>query len=220
MVSFKIPKNISEATILRLSLYLRCLNILKKENIKIVSSKKLEERFQISSDQLRKDLAYFGEFGRRGKGYDVEKLHKTIIKILDLKREKKLIIVGAGHLGQALADFQGFNSGGFKTVALFDKDPEKIGKYTKKGTPILSVENLEDFLKKEKVKIGVIATHPSSAQEIYERLIKSGVKGILNFAPIQIKEKEGVVTLNVDLKIRLETLSFYLKSGITKAKGF
>lgn len=220
MGSFKIPKNISEATIIRLSLYLRCLSILRNEKIKIISSKKLEERFQISSDQLRKDLAYFGEFGRRGKGYDVNNLFKTITKILDLRREKKVVIIGAGHLGQALADFQGFNSGGFNTIALFDKDPEKIGKKTKKGTPILSVDELEDFIKREKVKIGVIATHPSSAQEIYERLVKSKIKGILNFAPIQIKEKEGVITLNVDLKIRLETLSFYLKSGITKVRGF
>ena len=212
MASFKIPKNISEATVIRLSYYLRCLNILKKEKIKIISSKGLEERFQISSVQLRKDLAYFGGFGRRGKGYNVNNLLKTIIKILDLKREKKVIIVGAGHLGQALADFQGFNSLGFKTIALFDKDLEKIGKITKKGTKILSVDLLEEFIKKEKVKIGVIAVHPSSAQEIYDRLTNCGIKGILNFAPIQIKEKEGVVMLNVDLKIRLETLSFYLKN--------
>lgn len=211
MVSFKFQKNISEATISRLAVYLRCLNILKNEGIKTISSKKLEERFQISSAQMRKDLAYFGEFGKRGKGYDLKKLIDIIIRILDLKKEKKVIIIGAGHLGQALADFQGFNSMGFKTVALFDIDKEKIGKMTKKGTEILSIDNLEEFIKKEKIEIGVIAVHPSSAQEIYDRITNCGIKGILNFAPIQIKEKKGVITLNVDLKIRLETLSYYLK---------
>lgn len=210
MPSFKLKRNISEATISRLSVYLRCLNILKSEGIKTISSKQLEERFQISSVQMRKDLAYFGEFGRRGKGYNVKKLIDTIVRILDLKKEKKVVIIGAGHLGQALADFQGFNSMGFKTVALFDVDPEKIGKMTKKGTAILSIDNLEEFIKKEKIKIGVIAVHPSSAQEIYDRMTNCGIKGILNFAPIQIKEKEGVITFNVDLKIRLETLSYYL----------
>lgn len=211
MDSFKLKKNISEATISRLSVYLRCLNILKNEGVKTISSKQLAERFQISSVQMRKDLAYFGEFGKRGKGYNIKKLIDTIIKILDLKKEKKVIIIGAGHLGQALADFQGFNSMGFKTVALFDIDKEKIGKMTKKGTAILSIDDLEEFIKKENIKIAVIAVHPSSAQEIYQRLTDCGIKGILNFAPIQIKEKEGVITLNVDLKIRLETLSYYLK---------
>lgn len=212
----KILKKIPEATVIRLSLYLRCLNLLKNEGLKTISSKKFEERFQISSAQLRKDLAYFGGFGRRGKGYDIEKLYESIENLLDLKREKKLIIVGAGHLGQALGDFQGFNSGGFKTVALFDNDKEKIGKFTKKGKPILDVNEMEEFIKKEKVKIGVIAVHPSSAQEIYDKLVKSGIKGILNFAPIQIKEKENIITLNVDLKIKLENISFYLKHNKIK----
>lgn len=218
MVFFKVKKNIPEATIVRLSFYLRSLNILKNEGLKTISSKKLEERFEVSSVQLRKDLAYFGEFGTRGKGYNINNLIKTIIKILDLQKEKKVIIVGAGHLGQALADFQGFNSFGFKTIALFDKDKEKINKRTKKGTPILNVDNMEEFIKKEKVNIGVIAVHPSSAQEIYEKLVGAGIMAILNFAPIQIKEKENVLTLNVDLKIRLETLSYYLKTGIYKPK--
>ncbi len=212
MKDYRSSKDIPEPTIYRLSVYLRCLQSLEKEGIEFVSSKDLEEKFQISSAQMRKDLAYFGDFGRRGKGYNVKNLINWIIKILDLNREKNVIIIGAGHLGKALADFQGFNSNGFKTLALFDKDPEKIGQKTKKGIPILSIDNLEEFIKKEKVKIGVIAVHPSSAQEIYDRLVKSKVKGILNFAPIQIKEKKGFHIINVDLKIRLETLSFYLKS--------
>ena len=203
---------ISEATVNRLSIYLRCLQDLEKEGRQTVSSQELAKQFHLNSAQIRKDLAYFGAFGTRGVGYPIFPLKNQIIRLLKLNKEKTLIIMGAGHLGQALADFQGFNSGGFKVVALFDIDPAKVGKNTKKGTPILHVKHIREIVKKHHVAIGVIAVRPQAAQETYDTLMKAGVKGVLNFAPARIKEKASTKLRIVDLKINLETLSFFVKS--------
>ena len=204
--------NISEATVNRLSIYLRCLQALEKEGNETVSSQGLAKQFHLNSAQIRKDLAYFGAFGTRGVGYTISHLKAQIVRLLKLNKEKTVVIVGAGHLGQALADFQGFNSGGFQVVALFDIDPAKVGKKTKKGKSILHVRRIPQIVKKHRVAIGIIAVHPQSAQDIYDTLAKAGVKGILNFAPAQIKEKPQAKLRAVDLKINLETLSFFVRN--------
>jgi len=201
---------ISEATVNRLSVYLRCLQILEREEEASISSQQMAKRFHLNSAQIRKDLAYFGAFGTRGVGYSIPHLKAQISRLLKLDEEKRVVIVGAGHLGQALADFQGFNSGGFKVVALFDIDPAKVGKQTaKRGIPIHSVEQINALVREQRVTLGVIAVHPQSAQEVYDELVKAGVKGVLNFAPAQIKEKPKARLKAVDLKINMETLSFF-----------
>jgi redox-sensing transcriptional repressor len=201
---------ISEATVNRLSVYLRCLQILEREGGTTISSQEMAKRFHLNSAQIRKDLAYFGTFGTRGVGYSVDNLKAQIARLLKLHEEKRVVIVGAGHLGQALADFQGFNSGGFKVVALFDIDPAKTGKATaKREIPILPVEEMDALVRARRVTLGIIAVHPQSAQEVYEQLARAGVKGILNFAPTQIEERPSVRLKAVDLKINMETLSFF-----------
>jgi len=203
---------ISEATVTRLSIYLRCLQALEKEGRQTVSSQELARQFHLNSAQIRKDLAYFGAFGTRGVGYCIANLKDQIIKLLKLNKEKAVVIVGAGHLGQALADFQGFNSGGFRVVALFDIDPAKVGKKTAKGKSILLAKPIPEIVKKYHVAIGIIAVRPQSAQAIYDTLLKAGVKGVLTFAPAQIQEKPQTKLRAVDLKINLETLSFFLRN--------
>jgi redox-sensing transcriptional repressor len=204
--------NVSEATINRLSIYLRCLQTLEKKGRETVSSQELARQFHLNSAQIRKDLAYFGAFGTRGVGYCIPHLREQIVKLLKLNKEKTVVIVGAGHLGQALADFQGFNSGGFKVVALFDIDPAKVGRKTRKGKIILHVRSLPEVARKHHVTIGIIAVHPQSAQDIYDTLLKAGVKGVLSFAPAQIKEKPQTRLKPVDLKINLETLSYFVRN--------
>jgi redox-sensing transcriptional repressor len=201
---------ISEATVNRLSVYLRCLQILEREGEATISSQQMAKRFHLNSAQIRKDLAYFGAFGTRGVGYSIPNLKAQISRLLKLDEEKRVVIVGAGHLGQALADFQGFNSGGFKVVALFDTDQAKVGRNTaKRNIPILPVEEINTLVRDQRVTLGIIAVHPQSAQEVYDELTRAGVKGILNFAPAQIKEKPKARLKAVDLKINMETLSFF-----------
>lgn len=203
-------QNISEVTINRLSLYLRCLLILEEEGVAKVSSQDLARRFHFNSAQIRKDLAYFGEFGVRGVGYNVRELREHLQHILGLDEEHHVVIVGSGHLGQALAGFKGFNSGGYKVVGLFDVDPRKIGHVTRKKMKILDMVLLKETIQNYNADVGIIAVHPESAQEIYDKLTSYGIKAILNFAPTRIHEKMGVRLQYVDLKIYLETLSFYL----------
>ncbi|HPR63535.1 MAG TPA: redox-sensing transcriptional repressor Rex [Thermoanaerobaculia bacterium] len=203
-------QNISDVTINRLSLYLRCLITLEDEGTSTVSSQELARRFHLNSAQIRKDLAYFGEFGVRGVGYNVPLLREHLQRILGLTVEHSVVIVGAGHLGQAIAGFKGFNTGGFKVVGLFDTDPKKIGHVTRKKMEIKDVVHLKDIIQETGADIGVIAVHPESAQDVYDRLTSLGIKAILNFAPKRIQEKIGVRLEYVDMKIFLETLSYYL----------
>lgn len=214
--------SISESTIQRLSVYLRCLNQLDEEKVEQVSSLELAERFHLNAAQIRKDLTYFGEFGVRGVGYEVKVLKEHLIRILGLDVEHPVVIIGAGHLGQALAGFKGFNSGGFKVVGLFDVDPQKIGQVTRRGITIQPVDKLKEVVEATEANIGVIAVHPEGAQEVYDKLTATGIRAILNFAPKQIQEKVGVKLIYVDLKIQLETLSYNLKTmgyGKKKKRG-
>lgn len=203
-------QQISDVTINRLSLYLRCLTLLEEENATTVSSQDLARKFHLNSAQIRKDLAYFGEFGVRGVGYNVKQLKDHLQRILGLKEDHPVVIVGAGHLGQAIAGFKGFNTGGFKVVGLFDVDPKKVGHVTRKKIEIFDMSRLRDVIQETRADIGVMTVHPESAQEVYDKLTSYGIKAILNFAPKRIQEKIGVRLEYVDLKIYLETLSFHL----------
>jgi redox-sensing transcriptional repressor len=205
-------RDISELTTGRLSVYLRCLTYLESINQKTVSSHDLAERFHLNSAQIRKDLACFGEFGTRGVGYDVSRLKQHLVRELGIDRTRNAVIVGAGNLGMALADYRGFNSNGFHVVGLLDSDPEKVGRASRSGIPVIAFDRLLETIRDQQVEIGIIAVTADSAQAVHDALANAGVAAILNFAPAQLRLRPGVKVRSVDLRINLESLSFHLKT--------
>ena len=210
------PRSVSEFTATRLSIYVRCLAVLEAAGVRHVSSQDFASRFDLNSAQIRKDLATFGEFGVRGVGYEVSELQKHLTSILGLDRTRRVVIIGAGHLGQALADYGGFQSGGFAIAALFDNDAKKIGTRTRTGVAVRDIADLAGVVARESVEIGVISVPASAAASVARRCVAAGLKAILNFAPVRLNLPPQVRVKNVDLKINLETLAFYVPSPATK----
>lgn len=203
MKTLKIP----EATIMRLSVYSRYLTEVDRKGIITISSGDIAEGVGVSPAQVRKDLAYFGEFGIRGVGYNVKDLHKDILKILGLSTEWSVSIVGLGNLGLALSTYRGFKERGFIITSLFDNDPNKIGRIID-GVEVMPIERIEEVVPRMKTQIGAITVPSAHAQEIANKLVKSGVKAILNFAPIVLNVPPEVELRNVDLSVNLEVLTF------------
>lgn len=199
-------KRFSESTIRRLSHYYRVLEEVHAEGQRMISSHLLAEREDITSAQVRKDLSYFGSFGRRGLGYNVEHLRTEIRAILGLDRRWKVALVGAGHIGAALLAYRGFGDQGFDVVAVFDSNPERIGQ----TLGDLVVQDIARLPECEGVEMGVIATPVRAAQEVADMLVGAGVRGILNFAPRKLRVPEGVTLRNVDMTMEFESLSFVL----------
>jgi redox-sensing transcriptional repressor len=206
---------ISELTTSRLSVYLRCLNILAANGIKTISSQALAEQFNLNSAQIRKDLGYFGEFGVRGVGYFVEDLRDHITKILGLDHPHRVGIVGAGRLGTALANYNGFGRSNFTVVALFDNDQQKIGKRLgEERTLVQDVEQLGAVIKAEAIDVMVIAVPARAAQRVLNQIMSAGIKAVLNFAPVSLTSRKGVKVKTVDLTTSLESLSYFLARPI------
>jgi redox-sensing transcriptional repressor len=203
-------EEVSPLTLNRLSFYLRCLRHLQELGIKRVSSQEMAQRYHLSATQIRKDLAQFGEFGIRGVGYDVEVLGDRLNSLLGLDRKHALVIVGMGNLGTALAQYLGFNYGAFYVVAGVDNDPKKIGRRVGSFT-VRSSADLKEVVKDSGAEIGVLAIPAEAAQENYDALAEAGVKGVLNFAPVRLKRRPDVPLKNVDLRINLEELAFFLR---------
>lgn len=208
MKTLKIP----EATIIRLSVYSRYLKHLERKGVITASSGDIADGVNGSPAQVRKDLAYFGEFGTRGVGYNVVDLNRQIMKILGLGRDWNVVIVGAGNLGSALAQYKGFQERGFNILAVFDNDIKKVG-MTIGGVPIYPTSKLRDFVKESDVEIGIIAVPARYAQDVVDILVDTNVKAILNFAPRVINVPEGIEVRNVDLAVNLEILTFSLENG-------
>lgn len=202
-------EKISELTTSRLSIYLRCLNELAASGVKTVSSDGLAKQFHLNSAQIRKDLAYFGEFGVRGVGYYVDDLRDHLIKILGLDRQHRVGIVGAGRLGAALADYHGFTQSNFKVVALFDSDENKIGQ-TVGSVKIHDVNDFEAVALAENINLVVLAVPAQYAQGVLEQVSKAGIKAVLNLAPTPLKVDKNTKLKTVDLTISLEGLSYFL----------
>lgn len=209
---------VSRLTTKRLSLYLLCLNELESAGVKTISSQDFAEQFHLNSAQMRKDLAYFGEFGVRGVGYYVSDLKDHLVRILGLDKRYNIIIVGAGNLGRALADYAGFNTDEFKVVALFDNSMEKVGTVTKKGVSVHHIDDLQRFVEREKVDIAAIAVPAQSGQYILDRIVEAGIKAIINFVPTRLTIPPGVEVNTVDLKIQIERLAFHLTDGWKRTK--
>lgn len=205
-------ETISELTTGRLSVYLRCLSFLESQGQKTVSSGEMADRFHLNSAQIRKDLACFGEFGTRGVGYDVKRLKEQLVQELGIDRIRNVVIAGAGNLGMALADYAGFNENGFHIVAMVDSDPAKVGRTSRAGIPVLPAGRLGEIVRKHRVEIGIIAVPAEGAQAVYEAFADAGLHAVLNFAPMQLRLRPRVKVKSVDLRINLESLSFYLKN--------
>lgn len=211
-------EKISELTTNRLSIYLRCLNELAASGVKTISSDDLARRFHLNSAQIRKDLAYFGEFGVRGVGYYVETLRDYLTKILGLDNERRVGIVGAGRLGMALADYQGFTQSNFTVVALFDADEKKIGEKVGE-VEIYDIKRFDEVVASEKIDLIVIAVPAQFAQNVLEKATRAGIKAVLNFAPTPLKADENTKLKTVDLTISLESLSYFLAQPSANGTG-
>lgn len=202
-------QTISKATIDRLPLYYRTLRLAQDDGMDIISSDELGRRLELTPEQIRKDLALFGQFGKKGVGYYVNELKFNVGKILGLDNHWNIAIVGIGHLGVALANYQNFIALGFNLVALFDNDPNIIGK-TVNHVKVKSIDELQSCAKNLKIDIGVIAVPAQFAQQVAEKLVKANIKGIWNFAPVKMRVPEDVKIVNEDLSVGLSRLSYYI----------
>jgi redox-sensing transcriptional repressor len=202
-------KEIPDIVIGRLPLYLRALQRMSQEGRQVTSSQELGERLGISAAQIRKDLSQFGEFGKQGTGYNIEYLKDQLRKILKLDRVWEMAIVGAGDVGHALARYQGFRDRGFQVTKIFDNDLKKIGTQLDDFT-ILDVSNMVDIIRSSNIKVAMVATPAAFAQEVVDKLVESGVKAILNYAPIQIITPLDVRVQYIDPATHLQRMSYYL----------
>ena len=204
---------VSELTTNRLSVYLRCLSVLEDAAVRRISSQALAEQFHLNAAQIRKDLAYFGEFGVRGVGYYVRDLKRHLRQILGLDRKLRVAIMGAGNLGLALADYPGFRQEGFEISALFDTLKEKVGRQSRGGVPIHDIADLKKIARREGVRIAVIAVPAPYAQHVLGLVVAAGIKAVLNFSPGALQAPPDVKLKSVDLTVSLESLSFFLAQG-------
>ena len=205
-------KEISPAVIKRLPRYYRYLGELVEKEVVRISSKDLSERMQVTASQIRQDLNNFGGFGQQGYGYNVQYLYNEIGKILGLDRENNIIIIGAGNLGQALANYN-FEKRGFKTIGLFDANPRLVG-MSVRGVQIHDIGELDEFLKKNDVQLAALTLPKQHAREMALELIKYGVKAFWNFAPIDLNLPDDIIVENVHLAESLMTLSYRIHSRV------
>ena len=205
--------SISRATVDRLPLYFRTLRLIRSEGSESVSSEELGRRIGVTPEQIRKDLASFGAFGKKGVGYHVAELVNNISQILGLDRKWNIAIIGVGHLGWALANYRNFASLGFHLAALFDQNPAIVGQLIN-GVDVLSVADLETTIISRNIQIGVIAVPAGEAQTVADRLVAAGVHGIWNFAPVRIRVPDDVQIVSEDLSVGLSTLSYHLRRQV------
>jgi redox-sensing transcriptional repressor len=204
-------KKISESTVRRLSLYLRVLQEAEPLGQATISSEELASRGGTTSAQVRKDLSFFGSFGKRGLGYSVPELLDAIREILGLNRTWRVALIGAGKIGSALFSYRDFQRRGFRIRAVFDSDPSKIGQAWGDLT-VRGDEEMEELLASERIEIVILAVPGEVAQSVADRVVGAGVRAILNFAPVKLRVRDSVALRNVDMALELEGLSFTLVS--------
>ena len=209
MKEFKIP----EATVSRLSVYSRYLTEVEKQHIVSISSGEIAEGMGGTPAQVRKDLAYFGEFGTRGVGYNVKQLNQEIKNILGLSKKWNMILIGAGNLGSALSQYHGFRERGFEIKGIFDNDLNKVGLMLN-GLPIYPINEMADYIEANCISIAIIAVPGDYAQDVADILVETPIKGILNFAPVVLTVPDEVEVRNVDLSVNLEVLSYNIENNL------
>ena len=202
--------DIPRKSIYRLSIYQRCLERLKENGLKTVSSNALAKAAGVKSTQLRKDLAHFGQFGTRGLGYNVEALIEVITGVLGTNSLLPVILVGVGNLGVALLRYKGFVKEGFEISAAFDADPNRA-KFVKADVPVMGVSLMAQFINENNVKIAILAVPAETAQEVANNLVQAGIQALLNFSPTVLKTPDDVTVNSVDLALELEHLSYFVK---------
>ena len=201
--------SISKATVDRLPRYYRCLRQMTDEGVEIASSEELGRRLAINPEQIRKDLALFGQFGKKGVGYYVAELKESIGSILGLDQHWNVAIIGMGHLGAALANYQGITRLGFRLAAIFDVNPVVIG--TRVGERrVEDIAYLAEIIAERDIRIGVIAVPAAAAQDVADRLVAAGIRGIWNFAPVNLRVPSHIPFVSEDLSVGLSSLSYYL----------
>ncbi len=206
------PPKVPEATIKRLSIYMRVLRDLEKKGVEVISSAELADICGVNAAQIRKDLTYFGEFGIRGVGYYVKELHFDIRRVLGLNQKRNVALVGVGNLGRALASYRNFAEHGYTFVAAFDVDPKKVGTYLPSGVPIHAMEDMPRVAAEKGIEIAIITTPAEAAQAAADMVVRSGIKGILNFAPVQIQVPPDIKVKKVDLTTEFDNLVYHLYS--------
>ena len=206
------PELIPNPAVRRLSLYLRQLEAFKRKDRRTISSKQLGESLGLTDAQVRKDLAYFGQFGHPGIGYRVDDLIARVRHILGTDKTWNVMLVGAGNLGRALLAYQGFDAKGFKLVAVFDAHPDKVGKQQGPFT-IQPMADLAETVKRQAIRLAIIAVPADFAQDVADQLVAAGVRGLLNFAPVSITVPPDIALNAVDLAVQLEQLSFQVNVG-------
>ncbi len=205
-----LPRKIADSTVRRLAIYLRFLEEFERKGAGTLSSEALATRAGTTSAQVRKDLSFFGSFGKRGLGYDTHALAERLRTILGLTRRYRVILVGAGRLAGALVQYAEFGARGFDIVAVVDQDPAKIG--TRWGELVIAdVAKLEKIVKQGNIEIAILVTPADPAQGLVDRLVSAGVTAILNFAPVQLHGPEGMDVKNVNLAVEIETLSYAIQ---------
>ena len=202
--------DIPRKSIYRLSIYQRCLERLKDNGLETVSSSALAKAAGVKPTQLRKDLAYFGQFGTRGLGYNVDALNEVITGVLGTNSLQPVILVGVGNLGAALSRYNGFGKEGFEISAAFESDAERREKVTA-GVPVLPAETMADYIREHRVKMAILAVPVEAAQAVANQLVAAGVQAILNFSPTVLNVPERVIVNSVDLALELEHLSYFVK---------
>jgi redox-sensing transcriptional repressor len=197
----------------RLPLYARALAALESQGRFVVSSKELGEAVDVSDAQIRKDLAYFGRFGKQGRGYDVQKLLDELRRILGLNRQWRMVLVGTGRLGRAIIGYEGFQPQGFRIIHAFDSDPAKIG--TKIDELVVrSTAEIEEALAQEPADIGIVAVTAETAQSVIDRLVKCGIKAILNYTPVTAHVPASVQLKRIDPVLSLQGMTYHLKVAV------
>ncbi|SHE52464.1 redox-sensing transcriptional repressor [Marinitoga hydrogenitolerans DSM 16785] len=205
----KIPK----PTIKRLAMYYRCLENKKSMGLQKTSSKELAESLHIKASQIRKDLSYFGEFGKRGVGYDIDKLQSSIKTILGLNKKWNVAVIGVGNLGSAIANYTGLEKNGFFIKAGFDKDKTKIGTQISAGVLVYDMKDISKVCTEKNIEIAILTVPAEVAQKVADQLVKTGIKGILNFAPTSLTLPENIAVENVDFTISLKALTYDIVSN-------
>jgi redox-sensing transcriptional repressor len=202
-------QQIPDIVIRRLPIYVRTLRTLTDNNVESVSSEELADLIGVTAAQIRRDLAYFGKFGKQGKGYDTQFLATTISRILRLDRQWPVALVGLGNLGRAIANYRGFTPSSFSIVAAFDRNPRNVGSVVS-GLEILHDDHLTDTIVRERIRIGIIATPKLYAQEIADKMVAGGVEAILNYAPVILKVPETVTVREIDPVSALQSMTYYI----------
>ena len=206
------PSKVPNPAVRRLSLYLRQLEALEADRVATISSHKLAQSLGLTDAQVRKDLAYFGQFGRPGVGYEVMPLIHRLRSIFGTDRISQTLLVGAGNLGKAVTAYQGFRAKGFELVAVFDNDPKKISRHVAR-LPIQPMTDLPQVASQHDARLAIVAVPAAAAQNAADQLIAAGVRGILNFAPTRLNTPPGVTVLNIDVATELEQLNFLTNIG-------